>query len=60
MEITVPGMEDVPDHQAMLGADLLDVLESGREFGARDHSVLDVIGRRHSTYRAERVLPSRP
>src|SRR5271167_503659 len=60
MQVAIASMKDVSDLKPVLLADFVDMTERGRQFGARDHAVLHVIGSREATDRAKCVLAAFP
>ena len=60
MEVAVPGVEDVPDAEPVLGGERVDAAEDGRQPRARHHAVLDVVVGGDPAHRRERALAAEP
>src|SRR5437879_6034350 len=60
MKVSIPGMKNVADEQAVLLAHRGDEFQHLRKARTRDHAVLDVEIRADASERAEGVLPASP
>ena len=60
VQVAVAGVEDVGDLQPVLGGELVDPAQHLGQPRARDHAVLDVVGRRDPAHRRERRLARPP
>src|SRR5580658_4170511 len=60
MEIAVAGVKNIADFESVFFADLIDAAEGGRQFGARDHTVLHVVSGREPANGAKGVFAALP
>src|ERR1700683_1368298 len=60
VQVAIAGVKNIADLESVSAANFADMTQRLREFGARNHTVLHIIGRRKPSNRTKRILSPLP